>query len=257
VLKPLLARLRQGRRTTKYPKEPIPLPERFRGLPRLDATRCPEDCRECVAVCPYEAVTAGAGDKGQEARKALTMDLGKCIFCAECAAACPHGAITFTTDARLATRRREELILTAGDEYRLATVLDEKMRRIFGRSLKLREVSAAGCNACEADTNVLNTIGWDLGRFGIQFVASPRHADGVFITGPVSENMREALLKTYAGPFRGQSEVHNGATDLLPVDLFIPGCPPHPLTILDGLLRLLGRLDNDPQGPMVKPTKFI
>jgi Ni,Fe-hydrogenase III small subunit len=194
------------------------------------------------------------------------MDLGKCIFCGECATACPHEAITFTTEARLATRTREELILTAGDEYRLATSLDEKMRRLFGRSLKLREVSAGGCNACEADTNVLSTIGWDLGRFGIQFVASPRHADGIFVTGPVSENMREALLKTYAavpepklviacgacaingGPFQGHYEVHNGVTNLLPVDLFIPGCPPHPLTILDGLLRLLGRLEVDPQG---------
>jgi Ni,Fe-hydrogenase III small subunit len=134
------------------------------------------------------------------------------------------------------------------------------MLTLFGRSLKLRQVSAGGCNACEADTNVLSTIGWDLGRFGVQFVASPRHADGIFITGPVSENMRAALLKTYdaipapkiviasgacainGGPFLDHPEVHNGVGDLLPVDLFIPGCPPHPVTILDGLLRLLGRL---------------
>jgi Ni,Fe-hydrogenase III small subunit len=135
------------------------------------------------------------------------------------------------------------------------------MLKLFGRSLKLREVSAAGCNACEADTNVLSTVGWDLGRFGIQFVASPRHADGVFVTGPVSENMREALLRTYAavpepklviasgacaingGPYLDMPEVHNGVDGLLPVDLYIPGCPPHPVTILDGLLRLLGKLE--------------
>ena len=116
------------------------------------------------------------------------------------------------------------------------------------------------CNACEADTNVLGTIGWDLGRFGIQFVASPRHADGLLITGPVTKNMELALKKTYAampgpkiviatgacaiagGPFVGHAQVHNGAGGLVPVDLFIPGCPPHPLTILDGLLRLLDRL---------------
>lgn len=141
------------------------------------------------------------------------------------------------------------------------TPLDDRRRRLFARLLKLRQVSAGGCNACEADTNVLNTLAWNLGRFGIQFVASPRHADGVLITGSVSANMREALLKTWAatpeprvcmvvgacaiagGPFAGHEEVADGAADLLPVDLFIPGCPPHPATILDGLLRFLGRIE--------------
>ena len=143
---------------------------------------------------------------------------------------------------------------------KLAAELDKKMIKIFGRSLKLRQVSAGGCNACEADVNVLGTIGWDLGRFGIQFVASPRHADGLLITGPVTQNMELALKKTYdavadpkiviavgacavsGGPYIGHPEVHNGAETILPVDLFVPGCPPHPLTILDGLLRLLGRI---------------
>jgi Ni,Fe-hydrogenase III small subunit len=134
------------------------------------------------------------------------------------------------------------------------------MRRLFGRSLKLREVSAAGCNACEADSNVLTTIGWDMGRFGIQFVASPRHADGLWVTGPVTQNMRAATLATWeaipapkivvacgacaiaGGPFAGSAENCGGIDGLLPVDLYIPGCPPHPLTILDGLLRLLGKI---------------
>ena len=136
------------------------------------------------------------------------------------------------------------------------------MLKLFGRSLRLRQVSAGGCNGCEADTNVLGTIGWDLGRFGIQFVASPRHADGLLVTGPVSKGMELALKKTYAavpapkiviavgacaisgGPFAGHPQVHNGAATILPVDLYIPGCPPHPLTILDGLLRMLDRLED-------------
>jgi len=160
----------------------------------------------------------------------------------------------------MATRNRTDLQVD-GRAYELAMAIDEKSRRLFGRSLKLRQVSAGGCNACEADINVLGTVVFDLGRFGIQIVASPRHADGLIVTGPVPENMRLALLKTWeatptpklviavgacaisGGPFIDQPEVHNGVGGLLPVDLYIPGCPPHPVTILDGLLRLLGLVE--------------
>src|SRR6185436_19485405 len=179
-----------------------------------------------------------------------------------CVEACPQKAITQTGDHRMAGRRREDLVLggSGREQVRLAAALEEKLRQLFGRALRLRQVSAGGCAACEADTNVLGTIGWDLGRFGIQFVASPRHADGLLITGPVTKNMELALKKTYdavaapkiviavgacaiaGGPFIGHAQHNSGASGLLPVDLFIPGCPPHPLTILDGLLRLLDRL---------------
>jgi Ni,Fe-hydrogenase III small subunit len=196
----------------------------------------------------------------------LQMDLGRCLFCVECADACPEGAVQFERDYRLAARKRADLV-SDGSVPKLAAALDAAALHLFGRSLKLRQVSAGGCNACEADVNVLNTIVFDLGRFGIQFVASPRHADGLLITGPVTENMLGALKKTYetvpapklviavgacaisGGPYLDPREVHNGADGVLPVDLYIPGCPPHPLTILDGLLRLLGRLSKETAAP--------
>jgi len=252
MLRASLARLQQGHRTIPYPASLPVLPDRFRGLPVVDSSKCPDGCRACAESCPTQAITfEGAG---------LRLDLGRCLFCTDCMEACPEGAIAYTQDHRLATRAREDLHLQ-GQTLKLAEALEQKSRSLFGRSLKLRQVSAAGCNACEADLNVLGTVVFDLGRFGIQFVASPRHADGIVVTGPVSENMRTALLETYAavpapklviavgacaisgGPFVDHPEVHNGCGSLVPVDLYIPGCPPHPLTILDGLLRLLGRLE--------------
>ena len=215
------ARLQQGHRTIAYPAgEPPPLPDRFRGLPVLDASKCPDGCRACAEACPTDAIARD--DQG------LRLDLGRCLFCTDCVEACPEGAIRYTQDYRLATRTRDDLVLRTARTLKLAQALDEKMRRLFGRSLKLRQVSAGGCNACEADLNVLGTVVFDLGRFGIQFVASPRHADGLVVTGPVSENMKLALLETYeavpapkiviavgacaitGGLFRDHPEVHNG-----------------------------------------------
>lgn len=255
MLKALLTRARQGHRTMRYPAAAPPaLPAHFRGAPKIDPTRCPDGCHVCADACPTEAITV-AGDT-------VALDLGRCIFCPECETACPEGAITFTDDYRLATRTRADLHLLAGEERKLADALDTKLRRLFGRSLKLRVVSAGDCNGCASDVNVLGTIGWDLGRFGIQYVASPRHADGLILMGPITENMWLAVRKTYdaipdpkiviaigacaisGGIYAGHPEQHNGAESMLPVDLFIPGCPPHPLTILDGFLRLLGRIED-------------
>ncbi len=252
MIKTIRARLQQKNRTIAFPDgEPV-LPELFRGRPLIDTTRCPTGCSNCGESCPTSAIKASP--EGPQ------IDLGRCLFCADCEQSCPANAIQFSREYRLAAVRREDLVLTPGAQQ-LGRALNEKARTLFGRSLKLRQVSAGGCAACEADVNVLNTVVFDLGRFGIQFVASPRHADGLLITGPVPHNMREALEQTYqamptprmviavgscaiaGGPFADNPEVVNGALASVPVDLFIPGCPPHPITILDGLLRFLGQIE--------------
>ncbi len=222
MLKIIKTRFLQGCRTLKFPRIPPPaLPARYRGRP----------------------IIAGNPEG---------LDLGTMTFI-------PDGGVNYSNDYRMAVGRRSDLVLR-GEELALARSLKQEMLRIFGRSLKLRQVSAGGCNACEADINVLNTPVFDLSRFGIQFVASPRHADGIVVTGPITRNMKEALLKTYeatpdpkivvavgacavsGGIFAGSPETSKGLDGILPVDLFIPGCPPHPLTILDGFLRLLARI---------------
>jgi len=246
-------RIRQKYRTIAFPKQPPTLPDRFRGLPRLKPGPCPEGCAACKNVCPTGACLA-AGKDGS-----LAIDLGKCVFCGACQNACPADVITFSQDYRLATRLRQDCIVSASEAYRTAVALEEKLLKLFRRSFKIRVVSAGGCNACEADINVLSTVVFDLGRFGIQYVASPRHADAMLVAGPVPRNMRAAVKKTYdaiaepklviaigacaisGGLFSGLSQKSVGVEAIVPVDLFIPGCPPHPITILDGLLRLLSK----------------
>jgi len=251
MLDALRARVHQGQRTTAFPRAVPTLPDRFRGLPVLAPERCLDGCRECIVACPTGALSASP---------ALALDLGRCLFCTDCIDACPADAIRFSPEYRLSARRRENLLQSGSDALPKVQALEKQALRLFGRSLRLRQVSAGGCNACEADVAVLSSVVFDLSRFGIQFVASPRHADGLLVTGPVTHNMSEALRLTYeavpdpklviavgacaitGGPYVDHPEVENSADAIVPVDLYVAGCPPHPITILDGLLSLLDRL---------------
>lgn len=249
MLRIIKERLHQKYRTLDYPNRQPALSPRYLGRPVLAQVAC-GTCRACFAACPLGALLPTAGSEGSTP----TLDMGRCTFCGACRAACPKGAFTFTGDHHMASFTREGLLVVPGQLHEQQPT--PPRFSLFRRSLKLRQVSAAGCNACEVDYNVLTTPMFDLGRFGIDFVASPRHADGIAVTGPVSENMRLALLDTYkavpqprlvvalgacaisGGLFRDSDQCNKGVTDLLPVDLFIPGCPPNPWTILDGLTSL-------------------
>ncbi len=254
MLKYLLGRLRRGSHTLTYPRVVPALPERYRGRPVLDRALCPDGCGACARAAPSGFLRVDGGG-------VPAPDLGACLFSPEEAAACPAGAISFSTDHRMATSTRAALVATTG-EVELAHALEAATRRLFGRSLRLRSVVAGSCGGCEPDIAVLGTVVFDLARFGIQFVASPRHADGIVVTGAVNPNMRLALEKTWqavpeprlviavgacalsGGPFADGPQGGTGVPAELPVDLCVPGCPPHPLTLLDGLLRLLGRLEH-------------
>lgn len=249
----LRARRDQGHRTLPFPPAEPALPERFRGLPVIQQGALPSACAAAAKACPTGALDDAGGR--------LLLDLGKCVFCGECAG--PGAAVSMSGEYRASSSSRAGLVAGAGGPPMVAA-LEASARRMFGRSLRLRQVSAGGCAGCEVEAAALQNVVFDFGRFGIQFVASPRHADGLLVTGPVTRNMELALRKTYdavpspkiviaagacaisGGPFAGHPEVLGGAASTVPVDLFIAGCPPHPLTMLDGLLRMLGRIEADP-----------
>ncbi|MGI5869015.1 MAG: 4Fe-4S binding protein [Kiritimatiellia bacterium] len=247
MLKTLHARLKQGHRTGTFPRTEPNLPDRFLGRPVIASDATADDAAAAAAVCPVGAVLVRDGQPA--------IDTGRCIFCARCAEACPR--ITFSKQHRLAAFTREDLVVRPGPPAPPAGESDPEFRKLCGRSFKIRQVSAGGCAACELDFNVLGTLAWDLGRFGIQVVASPRHADAVLVTGPVTDNMLLALRKTHAamprpswvvacgacaisgGVYSESPTAAGGLDDVLKPDLYIPGCPPHPSTILEGLLRMM------------------
>lgn len=226
------------------------VPGIFRGRPVISTVKVDET--ELKELCPVNAISANP----------VSIDLGKCTFCGECAMRFPE-KITFTTEYKISTNERESLVIKEGGDKPI-TVNPEKVRSeihgLFGRSLKLRQVSAGGDNSCEWELGAANNVQFDMSRFGIEFVASPRHADGIAITGPITENMAEALQICYdatpdpkiivlvgtdaisGGIFAGSPALNRSFLENHTVDLFIPGNPAHPLTIINGLLDLTRKL---------------
>ena len=226
--------------------EKAQVPSPFRGRPEISTAAVDEDA--LIELCPTGAIL----------KNPVAIDLGKCLFCGECAHTFPN-KIKFTNDHRLASNDRSKLIVKEGDTAPIAMNPDKvraEIQSILGRSLKLRQISAAGDNAYELELNACGNVNFDMGRYGIEFVASPRHADGVVITGPISDNMAAATKICYeatpkpsivvlvgadaisGGIFAGSGALQRSFLDGVEVDLYVPGNPTHPLTFIQGILDL-------------------
>ena len=223
----------------------------FRGYPVIKNSCA--GCGLCVESCPSGAIEISP----------VRIDLGNCTFCGECLTHCPDHEIEFSTQHRMSADSRDKLVISGDISYdefnKTAIIAKSEITRIFGRSLKLRSVSAGGCGACEMELNACSNVNFDMGRFGIEIVASPKHSDGIIITGPVTENMAKALSDSYlcappgriviamgacaisGGIFSKSSELNREFLDKIRPDLYIPGCPVHPLTFINGVLDFLGR----------------
>ncbi|MBF0472396.1 MAG: NADH:ubiquinone oxidoreductase [Nitrospirae bacterium] len=226
----------------------VALPAPFRGLPEIMDIPCSDGCSACLKICPTAAINL----------KPFSIDLKRCILCPDCEIICPVNKIKFTQDINLSSTD-ERLMLISSSTKTPIIIPDKKITSIFKRSLKLRSISAAGCNACELELNACSNVNFDMGRFGIEFVASPRHADGVVITGPISANMAYAAMETIkatpdpkiiilsgtcamsGGPFYQSKALSRDFLKSLKIDLYIGGCPPHPLTFINALLKYLER----------------
>lgn len=224
------------------------VPHGFRGRPQIAAAPCKEGCDACLDACPTDAISLDP----------LRIDLGKCVFCAECVEVCPAGKIAFTPEPRMGAATRDGLAVLEGQHGIDPVATSLSFKAIFGRSLRLRQVSAGGCSGCELELNAVANVNFDVQRFGIEWVASPRHADALVLSGPLTRNMADAVRLAWDAMPDPRFVVAFGACaisgglyasapaidrtfleDVCPA-LYIPGCPPHPLTFVHAILDLLG-----------------
>ena len=218
----------------------------FRGCPEISKAKVDEQA--LADICPLGAISANP----------ISLDMGKCAFCGECAFAFPD-KIKFTQDYKIASNKREDLIIREGETTEIKidkNSVRNEIKSLFKKSLKLRQVSAGGDNSCETELGAAGNANFDMGRYGVEFTASPRHADGIVVTGPISKNMAEALRIAYdaipepklfalcgvdaisGGLFADSKAINRSVLKDIKIDLYIPGNPSHPLTIVNGILDL-------------------
>ncbi|HEY5469583.1 MAG TPA: NADH:ubiquinone oxidoreductase [Bacteroidales bacterium] len=247
MLKTLKILYHQGKQFIPDPTK-AKVPGIFRGRPEISLEKVDE--LKLVSICPTDAILTGP----------VRLDLGKCTFCGECSRLFP-GKIHFTTDYRLSANERETLIISEGSVDPIILnpdLIRKEIQKLFRGSLKLRQVSAGGDASCELELNACGNVNFDMGRYGIEFVASPRHADGLVITGPITKNMAEALQVTYdaipspkililagtdaisGGIFVDSPAINRKFIEEHHIDLYVPGNPIHPLTFINGVIDLLG-----------------
>lgn len=251
--------LEKGKVTTPWPAPSSDSGQRgILGMPRFNAESCAPHCQECASVCPTSAITiqTETGDTQK-----LAVDFGRCIACQLCVEACPTGAISSSSDWAFGVRDRSDLILGInGERSAPSGARAARARDGFRRSLHIRHVDSGSCNGCESELQALNNPFYNLHRFGIFFTPSPRFADLLLVTGPVTHAMREPLKKTYeampeprwvmafgtcavsGGIAGGGYACGNGVEEVLPVDLYLPGSPPNPAAIIEALLMFLNRV---------------
>ncbi len=228
-------------------------PGGFRGKPVIAEAACAPGCRACQDVCPSNAIELNV-----HGADAVRIDLGRCVMCGDCAPVCPGQKLSFSNDVKLCATRRDQLVVSAARPNLDPMAVSAELKKRFGRSLKLRSVSAGGCNGCEMEVNAWGNVNFDIGRYGIDLVASPRHADGIVLSGVLNRNMMEALQIAWeaipepklliavgacaisGGVFADSDALAREFLDKYPPTLYVPGCPAHPLTFISGIMDLLG-----------------
>lgn len=259
--------LQKGKATTLWPaRDLLAGQEGVFGMPRFDPERCAPNCTECAAACPTAAITVDASHTGKER---LAVDYGRCVVCQLCVEACPADAVRASSDWAFGTRERSDLQLSNGVVSLEERQDEQDSRAGFRRSLHIRHVDAGSCNGCESELQALNNPFYNLHRFGIFFTPSPRFADLLLVTGPVTYAMREPLRRAYeampaprwvmavgtcavsGGVAGGGYAAGNGLEGVLPVDLYLPGCPPNPAAIIEALLMFLDRAPQKVKGGRV------
>jgi Ni,Fe-hydrogenase III small subunit/ferredoxin len=257
--------LLEGKQTAPWPLADGADGQRdFLGMPRYHPTHCTEACEACADVCPTRAITmrSHGADGGPPGR--LDIDYGRCVVCQLCTEACPTGALIPSSDWAFGTRNRDDLIWR--DPAKEPAADTAPSRSGFRRSLHIRHVDAGSCNGCESELQALNNPFYNLHRLGIFFTASPRFADLLLVTGPVTYAMRRPLQTTYdamprprwvmavgtcavsGGIAEGGYAANHGLEGVIPVDVYLPGCPPNPAAIMHALMMFLNRVPQRVKG---------